>query len=153
MAGGLAERERIREAFGTYVDRDVAEHILAEGTDLGGKEVEVTVMFLDIRDFTGYAEKADVKKVVRTFNRLWDLVVPVIHEHGGHVHKFIGDGLLAVFGAPRRQDDHTECALEAAVELATRVKTELYGEIGIGVGLDTGKVVAGNVGGGDWSSA
>ena len=148
MAEGLAERERIRDTLGTYVDRDVAEHILAEGTDLGGEEVEVTMMFLDIRDFTGYAEKAEASKVVETLNRLWEVVVPVIHDHGGHVDKFVGDGLLAVFGAPRRQEDHAERALDAAVELAGKVEQEFGGEIEVGVGLNSGQVVAGNVGGG-----
>ena len=146
MTEGLAERERIREAFGTYVDRDVAEHILEEGTDLGGEELEVTMMFLDIRDFTGYAESSEAPEVVSTLNRLWGLVVPVIHEHGGHVDKFVGDGLLAVFGAPRRQEDHAGRALAAALEIAPRVAREFGDELGIGVGLNSGPVVVGNVG-------
>ena len=83
MAAGLEERERIREAFGTYVDRDVAEHILTQGTSLDGEEVLVTIMFLDIRDFTGFAGRASAPEVVAALNRLFELVVPVIHEHRG----------------------------------------------------------------------
>jgi adenylate cyclase len=108
MTAGLAEREKIREAFGTYVDREVAEHILREGTSLAGEEVEVTMLFLDIRNFTRFAERSSAQEVVSAVNRLFERVVPIIHAHGGHVDKFVGDGLLAVFGAPRRQDDHAD---------------------------------------------
>jgi adenylate cyclase len=147
MVSGLAERERIRDAFGTYVDREVAEHILQEGTALEGEEVEVTMMFLDIRDFTGYAERAEASEVVATLNRLWERVVPIIHDHGGHVDKFVGDGLLAVFGAPRRQADHADQALAAALEIARAVGDEFGNGLAIGIGLNSGAVVVGNVGG------
>ena len=146
MVGGLRERERIREAFGTYVDRDVAEHILEEGA-AEGQEVEVTLLFLDVRDFTGFAERAPAKEVVATLNRMFEVAVPVIREHGGHVDKFVGDGLLAVFGAPRPADDHAERAMKAAVEMASRIEGELKGELEIGIGLNSGKVVAGSIGG------
>jgi adenylate cyclase len=148
MVEGLRERERIREAFGTYVDRDVAEHILREGTSLAGEEVEVTMMFLDVRDFTGFAERSSAPDVVATLNRLFGLIVPLIHEHGGHVDKFVGDGLLAVFGAPRRQDDHADQALGAALAIERAVHEDEQGELEIGIGLNSGPVVAGNVGGG-----
>jgi adenylate cyclase len=147
MVEGLRERERIREAFGTYVDRDVAEHILREGTSLAGEEVEVTMMFLDIRDFTGFAERSSAPDVVATLNRLFELIVPVIHEHGGHVDKFVGDGLLAVFGAPRRQADHADQALRAALAIARAVEERGPAGLQIGIGLNSGPVVAGNVGG------
>jgi adenylate cyclase len=147
MVVGLAERERIREAFGTYVDREVAAHILKEGTSLEGEEVELTMMFIDIRDFTGYAERAPAPDVVATVNRLWGRAVPIIREHGGHVDKFVGDGLLAVFGAPRRLYDHADQALSAALEIARGVEDEFAGELEIGIGLNSGTVVAGNVGG------
>ena len=144
MVEGLEERERLRETFGAYVDQEVAEHILEHGTDLGGEQVEVTVMFLDVRDFTGFAESAAAPEVVAALNRLWERVVPVIHDHAGHVDKFVGDGLLAVFGAPRRCDDHADQALSAACEIAERTAGD---DLAIGIGLNTGRVVAGNVGG------
>lgn len=147
MVAGLRDRERIRDAFGTYVDRDVAEHILREGTNLAGEEVEVTAMFIDIRDFTGIAERAPAPEVVATVNRLFECVVPIIRDHGGHVDKFVGDGLLAVFGAPRRQSDHADKAMAAALEIERAVDDAFGGELSIGVGLNSGHVVAGNVGG------
>jgi adenylate cyclase len=147
MVAGLRERDRIREAFGTYVDREVAEHILREGTSLAGEEVEVTMMFIDIRDFTGFAERSSAAEVVATVNRMFERAVPVIHAHGGHVDKFVGDGLLAVFGAPRRQSDHADQALAAALEIEAGIREEFAGELSIGIGLNSGLVVAGNVGG------
>jgi len=147
MVAGLRDRERIREAFGMYVDREVAEHILREGTALEGEEVEVTVMFLDIRGFTVLAERLSARDVVAVLNRLFDRIVPIVHEHGGQVDKFVGDGLLAVFGAPRRQEDHADQALAASLAIAATVEREFGDEVAIGIGLNSGRVIAGNVGG------
>jgi class 3 adenylate cyclase len=148
MVGGLQERERLREAFGAYVDPGVAERVLREGSDLTGEEVEVSVLFLDIRDFTRFAEQSEPHEVVSLLNGFWDLVVPVLVAHGGHANKFIGDGLLAVFGAPARLLDHATCAVEAALEIAEQVADCYEGRIGVGIGVNSGPVVAGTVGGG-----
>ena len=145
MVSGLAERERIRETFGTYVDPDVAEHILQEGTSLSGEEVEVTVMFVDVRDFTAFAERTPPEKVVAAVNGLFEQIVPIIHDHGGRVDKFVGDGLLAVFGAPRRQKDHAGEALAAALEIVRELDSPEG--LKLGIGLNSGPVIAGNVGG------
>jgi adenylate cyclase len=147
MVAGLQERERIRETFGTYVDRDVADHILREGTSLAGEEVELTALFLDIRNFTGYAERSPATEVVATLNRLFERIVPIVHAHGGHVDKYVGDGLLAIFGAPRRQQDHADQALAAAIEIARAVDHEFDDRLRVGIGLNSGTVVAGNLGG------
>jgi len=147
MVAGLAEREQIRAAFGTYVDSTIAEHLLREGTDLAGEEVELSMLFVDIRDFTGFAEKTPAPQVVSTINRMFDRAVPVIHDHGGHVDKFVGDGLLAVFGAPRRLPNHAAAAVHAAQAIASVVDAEFHGSLSVGIGVHTGTVVAGNVGG------
>jgi class 3 adenylate cyclase len=148
MVAGLAEREEIREAFGTYVDPEVARRVIADGTSLAGEEVEITALFLDVRDFTGFAERNRPTEVVATLNRLFEIAVPIIHEQGGHVDKFVGDGLLAVFGAPRRQENHADCAFEAACRIAAEVEGAFDGELNVGLGMSSGPVVAGNVGGG-----
>lgn len=147
MLAGLAEREVIRETFGMYVDREVAEHILREGTSLQGEEVEVTMMFLDVWGFTSLAERLSAPEVVATLNRLFGRIVPIIGQHGGHVDKYVGDGLLAVFGAPRRQEFHADGALTAGLEIVDAVCEEFGDALRIGVGLNSGMVVAGNVGG------
>jgi adenylate cyclase len=148
MVQGLAERERIRDAFGTYLDREVAEYILSDEFDEEGRELEVSVLFTDVRDFTGFSADAEAKEVVAALNRLFEVVVPVISRHGGHVDKFEGDGLLAVFGAPAPYRDHAKRATRAAMEICRRVnERDEAGELRVGVGVNTGRVVAGAVGG------
>ena len=144
---GLAERERLREAFGTYLDKAVAEYILSEGFEAGGVELEVSVLFCDVRDFTSFAARADAKEVVACLNELFEAVVPIISRHGGHVDKFVGDGLLAVFGAPEPYPDHADRAVGAACELAGKVNAEGGPRLDVGVGVNTGRVVAGSIGG------
>ncbi len=121
MVAGLAERERIREAFGTYLDEEVAEYILSEGFSEEGVEVEVTVMFCDVRGFTEFASGATPQEVVGALNRLFEVIVPIIARHGGHIDKFEGDGLLAVFGAPEPFPDHADRAVRAACGIAAAV--------------------------------
>ncbi|MEA2346545.1 MAG: adenylate cyclase [Thermoleophilaceae bacterium] len=146
MVAALADRERIREVFGTFVDRDVADHILGSPGALAGEEVDVTVMFLDVRGFTGFAETAAPTEVVERLNRLFELVVPFIAADQGQVDKFIGDGLMAVFGAPRALSDHADRALAAACAIAAAVEAEFGDELRIGIGLNSGPVVAGSIG-------
>jgi adenylate cyclase len=148
MAEGLDERERLREAFGAYVDPALAERVLREGSDLEGEEVEVSVLCLDIRDFTAFAERSEPREVVATLNELWELVVPVLLRHGGHANKFIGDGLLGVFGAPDLLEDHADRAVSAALELTALLRDRYEGSLGIGIGINSGSVIAGTVGGG-----
>jgi adenylate cyclase len=138
MVEGLDERERLRAAFGAYVDPGLAERVLREGSDLAGEELEVTVLFLDIRDFTAFAENARPDEVVALLNGLWELVVPVLTRYGGQANKFIGDGLLAVFGAPALEADHAQQAVSAALEIEELIKSEYGGRVAVGIGVNTG---------------
>jgi adenylate cyclase len=148
MVDGLRERERIREAFGTYLDRDVAEYILSETFSEEGVDVDVSILFCDVRGFTSFASAATPKEVVGALNRLFEVIVPVIRRHGGYVDKFEGDGLLAVFGAPQPYDDHAERAVRAACDIARRVNSDKEaGELRVGVGVNSGHVIAGSIGG------
>ncbi len=146
MSLGLAERERIRAAFGAYVDPAVAERVVREGDVLDGVDVEVSILFVDIRGFTSFAEQVGPRDVVATLNRLFGAIVPVIHDQGGRVDKFIGDGLMAVFGAPQRIDGHADRALDAALRIVQLVSAGAAGELEIGVGINSGPVVAGTIG-------
>ena len=101
MQAGLAERQRLQAAFGTYVDPALAARLLEQGDDVfTGERREVTVMFVDIRDFTPFAEANTAEDTVARLNALFEIVVPAVVDAGGHVNKFLGDGALAVFGAP-----------------------------------------------------
>jgi adenylate cyclase len=148
MATGLEQRERLREAFGTFVDPDLTQRVLDEGTDLAGEDVDVSLLFMDIRGFTTYSEQAEARDVVARLNDLYGQVVPAILRRGGHANKFIGDGLLAVFGAPNRLDDHADRAVAAGIEIANIVRERYNGDLRVGIGINTGRVVVGTIGGG-----
>jgi adenylate cyclase len=112
-------------------------------------EVEVTVLFCDVRGYTEFASQATPQEVVAALNRLFETIVPIIADHGGHIDKFEGDGLLAVFGAPEPFTDHADRAVRAACESATAVNHKgRAGELRIGVGVNSGRVIAGSIGGG-----
>src|SRR4051812_47608200 len=135
MMDGLSEREALRQAFGSYVDPGVVERVLEEGELLEGRELEVTVMFVDIRDFTPFAERSSARETVSFLNDFFELVVPVVLEHGGHADKFLGDGLLAVFGAPGRVSDHAHPALDAARPIVRGTPERLHRRPRMGVGV------------------
>jgi adenylate cyclase len=107
----------------------------------------VSILFCDVENFTGFAAQASATEVVEQLNQLFEIVVPVVRRHGGHVDKFEGDGLLAVFGAPEPHPDHADRAVGAGVEMAARVNGGDGLGFRIGVGVNTGRVVAGNIGG------
>jgi adenylate cyclase len=149
MQSGLAERQRLQAAFGTYVDPALAARLLEQGDDVfTGERREVTVMFIDIRDFTPYAETHTAEDTVARLNALFEIVVPAVVDAGGHVNKFLGDGALAVFGAPNDLADHADAALSAALAIHHRVAERFGGELRIGIGINTGVVIAGTIGGG-----
>jgi len=147
MVTGLAEREQLREAFGTYLDHSVAEILLSGNFPREGVELDVSILFFDVRDFTRFSAEAEAREVVAKLNELFEITVPIITRHGGHVDKFVGDGLMAVFGAPENYSDHAERAVRAACEMSTAVNCEKPLDFCIGVGINSGPVVAGSIGG------
>ena len=115
MQDGLLERERLHAAFGSYVDPTLAARLLDQGGLLFNAErVAVTVMFIDIRDFTSFAESHGAEATVSRLNELFEIIVPIATNNGGHINKFLGDGALAIFGAPVLLADHPNRALTAA---------------------------------------
>jgi class 3 adenylate cyclase len=149
MQAGLAERQRLQLAFGSYVDPALAARLLDQGDDVfSGERREVTVMFVDIRDFTPFAEANTAEDTVARLNALFEIVVPAVVDAGGHVNKFLGDGALAVFGAPNDLADHADAAVSAAVRIHHLVAERFGGALRIGIGINTGVVIAGTIGGG-----
>lgn len=148
MQAGLAERQRLQGAFGTYVDPALAARLLEQGDDVfAGEHREVTVMFVDIRDFTPFAEANTAEDTVARLNTLFEIVVPAVVNSGGHVNKFLGDGALAVFGAPNDLANHADAAVSAAVRILRRVEDEFGDSLRIGIGINSGVVIAGTIGG------
>jgi adenylate cyclase len=146
MTQGLAERERIRDAFGTYADRAVADLILSGDLQPEGFEVDATFLFCDVRGFTSWAETLSAPAVIAALNDVFTTIVPIVSAHGGHVDKFLGDGLLAVFGTPRPLADHADAAIEAACEIVATINNGPSG-LKVACGVNTGNVVAGPLGG------
>jgi adenylate cyclase len=149
MQAGLVERQRLQSAFGSYVDPALAARLLQQGDDVfTGVRREVTVMFVDIRDFTPFAEANTAEDTVARLNALFEIVVPAVVEAGGHVNKFLGDGALAVFGAPNDLADDADAAVTVAMLIQRLVAERFGGALRIGIGINTGPVIAGTIGGG-----
>lgn len=150
-----AEKRRVRNLFGRYVSENVVGELLKNPTmlELGGKRFEVTVLFADIRGFTSFAEGRDPQVVVERINEYFTAMVEVIYRNGGTLDKYMGDGIMAYFGAPIPMENHAERALQAAFEMRARTRElhERWRSLGIepfkiGVGLNSGEVIAGNIG-------
>lgn len=145
MAAGLRERERIRDLFGRHVGQEVAAAAVSADVELGGETRVVSVLFVDLMGSTAMATRLEPQDVVTVLNRFCAVVVDEVDRAGGLVNKFMGDAVLAVFGAPVPRDDHATAALRAARAIAVRLAEEVP-EIRAGVGVATGEAVAGNVG-------
>jgi adenylate cyclase len=152
MANGLAERDRMRGVLDKVASSEVVAQLLA-GNELGGAEVDATVMFADIRNFTGICESLTPTQSLLMLNTFLTVISEVVESYGGVVDKYMGDGVMAIFGAPVSRPDDTDRAIVAALEIRRRV-----GALGpslaarglphpqVGVGLNTSLLVAGNIG-------
>ncbi len=152
------ERERIRDLFSRFVPESVVDEVLAKADEdlhLGGEQREVTVLFSDIRGFTTFSESRPPDVVINILNRYLTDMTDVIMRHGGTLVAFMGDGIMAVFGAPPQMEDHADRALAAAREMAGPTlerfnswirEQDHHDGFRIGVGLNTGAVMAGTVG-------
>ena len=142
-----AERRRIRDLFGRYVAEPVVEQLLADPSRarLGGVRREVSVLFADIRGYTGLSERSSPEALLAILGRYLALAVEAIREQRGTLDKFLGDGLMAVFNAPLDQPEHALAAVRAAWRLQKRAAEELEG-VSFGVGVNTGEGLVGNIG-------
>jgi adenylate cyclase len=148
MVEGLRERQQLRDLFGRHVGREVAAQALAQGSGLGGEQAEASVVFVDLVGSTAMAEVMPPDEVVATLNDFFGVVVRTVDGQGGWVNKFEGDGALCVFGVPGTQPDHPERALRAArlLHQALGVLRDQHPGLEAGIGVSSGRVVAGNVG-------
>jgi adenylate cyclase len=153
MTAGLAERDKVRDLLGKVVSPEIAAQLLQSDLQLGGEEREVTILFCDLRDFTGMSEKMAPADILHLLNRYLDRMSAVIEKHGGVIDKYIGDAIMALFGAPVADPDSASKAIAAAREMARALNLfnrELVAEgrpaLAFGIGINTARVVAGNMG-------
>jgi len=155
MAASLRETDAIKRAFSRYVAREVVTEILKdpERIVLTGERREVTVLFCDVRNFTSISERLAPEEVVSLLNAFYTLMIDTTFKHDGTLDKFLGDGVMAVFGAPIYHPDHalravrTALAMQAGMrELSARRAAEGKPALAVGIGVNAGTAVAGNVG-------
>ena len=146
----IEERNRIRRTFGEYVSPVVMENLMTSRPDFKSERRSVCVMFLDIRNFTAFAEKRSPEEVVAYLESLFEFMIEIVNRHHGVINKFLGDGFMAVFGAPL--SNGTDClnAITAAGEILSRVESEVAkGAVlptRVGIGLHAGEAVTGSIG-------
>jgi len=153
MRVGLKERDAIRDAFGRFVDPEVARQIMDDPEALrpGGELRPVTILMSDLRGFTSLSERLTPAQMVELLNAYLGRMADVIARHEGTVNEFIGDAILALFGAPRRADDDPLRAIACATEM--QIELERFNaehpdavDLKMGIGLNTGQVIVGNIG-------
>lgn len=145
----MIERDQIIGVFGRHVSPEVANRLLSESADSGEKRA-VSVLFLDIRNFTKFSEKRTPEEVFQFLNRLFTFVIEIIHSNNGIINKFLGDGLMAVFGAPIDSDHHKLESVQAALTVLSAIEDRIQsGELPplkVGIGIHSGEAMTGNVG-------
>jgi adenylate cyclase len=149
------EKRKVKRLFGRYVSKDVYDQLLRnpELAVLGGRRRDMTVLFSDIRGFTSVTEKGDPEALVAQLNDYFSRMVDIVFRHGGTVDKFVGDMVMALFGAPVDDPDHGEHAVAAAVDMVRelgalneRWAAEGRARLDIGIGVNSGEMIAGNIG-------
>ncbi|RYZ71131.1 MAG: adenylate/guanylate cyclase domain-containing protein, partial [Proteobacteria bacterium] len=153
MTDGLKERDKVKSLFSKFHGSSVAEDLIANDIGVGGQNKEVVVFFSDIRGFTAFSEKRKPEEVVAMLNEYFGVMVGIIARHGGVVDKFIGDAIMAIWGAPKSSEKDSEMALRACIEMRKGLselneKRIARGElpIMIGMGLHAGRAISGTIG-------
>ncbi|OGR07109.1 MAG: hypothetical protein A2341_24560 [Deltaproteobacteria bacterium RIFOXYB12_FULL_58_9] len=153
MVIGLREREELKDAFSRYVSTQVYDRLAAGDLTLTGETRNATVLFSDIRSFTALSERLTPADVVQMLNQYFNVMVEIVFKNDGFVNKFIGDALMAVYNVPIDQDEPEMRAVKTALEMIealdefnrARAEVGLFA-VKIGIGINTGAVVAGNIG-------
>ena len=154
MIEDISDEKRMKSTMSRYIDPGIADQLMSKGTDImGGQETEATLLFSDIRGFTTITESLGAQGTVSLLNEYFDIMVEAISEQGGMVDKFIGDAIMAGFGIPIARDDDEDRGVRAGINMIKRLwewneQREKEGKmpVDMGLGLNTDKVVSGNIG-------
>jgi len=155
MVQGLRDRDFIKDAFGRYLTRELADQLTADpaALQLGGHQRQVTILMSDLRGFSGLAERLGPERMVGLLNRYLGAMTEVIHSHQGMINEFIGDAILVLFGALQPRPDDAARAIRCALamqraldELNRQSQAEDLPRLAMGIGVNSGQVVAGNIG-------
>lgn len=153
MGKGLSDRDKMKDAFGKFVNKDIAEMVLRGEVKLGGDKRECVILFSDIRNFTSISEKIEPELVVEFLNQYFTAMVKCINENGGSVNKYIGDAIMAVWGELGHTNSDTERSILAALDMRKSLiqfnkgrGSDKKPKIFIGIGINTGEVIAGQIG-------
>ena len=154
MIEDISDEKRMKSTMSRYIDPGIADQLMSKGTDImGGQETEATLLFSDIRGFTTITESLGAQGTVSLLNEYFDIMVEAISEQGGMVDKFIGDAIMAGFGIPIAHDDDEDRGVRAGINMIKRLwewneQREKEGKmpVDMGLGLNTDKVVSGNIG-------
>jgi adenylate cyclase len=150
-----AEKRKVSRLFGRYVSKDVYAQLMSNPSlaELGGSRRDMTVLFSDIRGFTSVTEKGDPETLVAQLNEYFTSMVEIVFRHEGTVDKFVGDMVMALFGAPVDDEEHPDHAVAAALDMVGRLgelNRKWAGEgrprLDIGIGINSGDMIAGNIG-------
>ncbi|MGB0525147.1 MAG: adenylate/guanylate cyclase domain-containing protein [Flammeovirgaceae bacterium] len=150
-AAAEQERNDVKMLFGQQVSKAVMDELLEhKSLQFESRKLEVTIMFMDIRNFTPFAEKRSPEEIIAFQNAIFSPIIEIIHQHDGIINQIMGDGFMSTFGAPISSKNHCEEAAKAAIAMVEKIQ-ELVNEgkipaTRIGIGLHTGNVVAGNIG-------
>ena len=151
----LTQLFKVNSALVRYTSPDIADYALttAEGQKSGGQTKNVTILMSDLRGFTALSSKLTAEELIKVLNRYFEAMVVCIQKYHGTVIEFLGDGIFTVFGAPKDLEDHASCAVNCAVEMQKAMpavnewnKANGYPELQMGIGINTGDVVVGNIG-------
>jgi adenylate cyclase len=149
------QKRVVKKLFGRYVSRDVYQQLISnpELAELGGKRREMTVLFSDIRGFTTVTEQGDPEELVSQLNEYFSRMVAIVFRHKGTVDKFVGDMVMALFGAPLDDPEHAEHAAAAAVDMVKELgelnqqwAAQGRAQLDLGIGINSGDMIAGNIG-------
>jgi adenylate cyclase len=148
------ERRRFKAAFSRYVSKEVAAQVLADASGLRGERREVSVLFSDLRGFTTMSETMPPEQVAAILNEYFDAMTAAIFKHRGMINDFVGDAVMAIFGAPLTDREHAWHAVQAALAMSEALealnvtwKVDGLPQLRMGIGIHSGEVFAGNVGG------